>query len=248
MSAEKRGVKGKIKVTRDGPYVVTGAVPLEREIILSDNECIALRWGKGEKFPDKETYILCRCGRSKTMPYCDGAHVKSGFNGDETAGMKKYMEQAETTTGPGLVMTDVVKLCAIARFCYRDGDAWTLTENSGDPKAKETAIRETIDCPSGRIVAWDKKTGKPIEPAFDPSISVVEDPCKNVSGPLWVKGGVPVESADGMVYEIRNRVTLCRCGNSNNKPFCDGRHIAVCFKDGDKSFVAGVQTLKVPRS
>jgi len=235
MFAEKKGVKGKIKVTADGPYLVTGAIPLNREIIVSDDEGIALRWEKGEKFPDKETYVLCRCGRSKTMPYCDGAHVKSGFVGDETADMRKYMEQAETTTGPGLVLTDVVKLCAIARFCHRDGDAWALTENSGDPKAKETAIQETMDCPAGRIVAWDKKTGKPIEPAFEPSISVIEDPYKNVSGPLWVKGGVPIESADGTVYEIRNRVTLCRCGNSNNKPFCDGRHIAVCFKDGDKS-------------
>jgi CDGSH-type Zn-finger protein len=50
-----------------------------------------------------------------------------------------------------------------------------------------------------------------------------------------VKGGVPVESADGTVYEVRNRVTLCRCGKSTNKPFCDGTHIDVNFKDGDKT-------------
>jgi len=32
-------------------------------------------------------------------------------------------------------------------------------------------------------------------------------------------------SADGFVYEIRNRVTLCHCGYSGNKPFCDGSHM-----------------------
>jgi CDGSH-type Zn-finger protein len=35
-----------------------------------------------------------------------------------------------------------------------------------------------------------------------------------------------VISADGKAYEVRNRVTLCRCGSSNNKPFCDGSHAA----------------------
>src|SRR6266536_1245907 len=50
-------------------------------------------------------------------------------------------------------------------------------------------------------------------------------------GPLWVRGGVPVEAADGFEYEVRNRVTLCRCGYSKNKPFCDGSHVRTKFKD-----------------
>ena len=53
-----------------------------------------------------------------------------------------------------------------------------------------------------------------------------------VSGPLWVRGGVPVVSADGYEYEVRNRVTLCRCGSSENKPFCDGSHASIGFTDG----------------
>ncbi|MHB9155556.1 MAG: CDGSH iron-sulfur domain-containing protein [Endomicrobiales bacterium] len=223
-SLERLGEEQKIKVTKDGPYLVSGAVPLEKEFIVADSEGVPVRWEKGERFPDRQTYILCRCGRSKTMPYCDQTHVKTGFKGDETASNKKFMERAETITGPGLILNDVVKLCAIARFCYRAGDTWTLTERSADPKAKETAIQETFDCPSGRLVARDRKTGAPIEPSFSPSISVVEDPPHKVSGPLWVKGCIPVESADGTVYEVRNRVTLCRCGRSKNKPFCDGRH------------------------
>jgi len=49
---------------------------------------------------------------------------------------------------------------------------------------------------------------------------------------LWVRGGIPVTSANGFHYEVRNRVTLCRCGTSKNKPFCDGSHAAIKFKDG----------------
>ncbi|MGA7803617.1 CDGSH iron-sulfur domain-containing protein [Bradyrhizobium sp.] len=40
-----------------------------------------------------------------------------------------------------------------------------------------------------------------------------------------------VVSADGFEDEVRNRVTLCRCGQSQNKPFCDGTHAQTKFKD-----------------
>ncbi|AKB11853.1 Iron-binding zinc finger CDGSH type [Methanosarcina thermophila] len=70
----------------------------------------------------------------------------------------------------------------------------------------------------------DNATGKAIEPEFEKSI-VVESPPRYEQGPLWVRGGIPIESADGKLYEIRNRVTLCRCGKSKNKPLCDGSHI-----------------------
>jgi hypothetical protein len=57
-----------------------------------------------------------------------------------------------------------------------------------------------------------------------PSLGLIEDTARHVSGPIWVRGGVPVVSADGQPYEIRNRVALCRCGRSANKPFCNGSH------------------------
>jgi CDGSH-type Zn-finger protein len=216
----------KITILRNGPYLVTGGVPLVREYIISDDEGIAVRWEKGDAFPRQERYILCRCGRSQTMPYCDGTHARTGFDGTETAGRLAYREQAATFKGPGLVMTDAIKLCAIARFCERAGDAWTLVERSADPAARDTAFQEIRDCPSGRLAAWDKDSGAPREPVFAPSISVVEDRYKQCRGPLWVKGGIPVVSAAGTLYEVRNRVTLCRCGRSANMPFCDGKHIA----------------------
>jgi hypothetical protein len=80
------------------------------------------------------------------------------------------------------------------------------------------------------LVAWDKRAKQAFEPVFDPSIGLVEDPQMGVSGPIWVRGGIPVESADGTPYEVRNRLTLCRCGASNNKPFCDGTHASTGFK------------------
>ena len=70
----------------------------------------------------------------------------------------------------------------------------------------------------------DKQTGKVVEPKLAKSIVLIEDPAMGVSGPVWVRGGVPVESADGKTYHVRNRLTLCRCGKSKNKPFCDSSH------------------------
>jgi len=70
-----------------------------------------------------------------------------------------------------------------------------------------------------------------IEKKYNPSISITEDKPAGVSGPLWVKGNVEIESSNGKAYEKRNRVTLCRCGKSKNKPFCDGSHIAEGFKE-----------------
>jgi len=52
-----------------------------------------------------------------------------------------------------------------------------------------------------------------------------------ISSAIWVKGGIPIQSSKGFVYEIRNRVTLCRCGKSANKPFCDGTHVKIRFRD-----------------
>lgn len=169
------------------------------------------------------------------MPFCDGSHTRIEFDGTETALKKPYLEQADIYRGPGLVLTDAEKLCAIALFCHRGGDTWNLTERSGHKKARDMAIQESFDCPSGRLVTWDKKFKKPYEPYFQPSVGIVEDPVHHVSGPAWVKGNVRVESSDGSVYEARNRVTLCRCGKSLNKPFCDGKHIECGFDDGDES-------------
>jgi CDGSH-type Zn-finger protein len=219
----KRSRRYRIKVTTDGPYLVSGGVPLLRQRVRLDPDGKPHGWTKGRRYSIQGDYALCRCGRSPEMPFCDGTHVRVGFDGTETAADVPYLDQAEELEGPDLRLTDAEAFCTRAGFCRRAGGTWALTRRSADPEARETAIEEACDCPSGRLVAWDRD-GRPIEPAFEPSIVVVEESQPSKMGPLWVRGGIPVESSAGTVYEVRNRVTLCRCGRSANKPFCDGAH------------------------
>jgi len=227
--------RGRITLTKDGPYLVTGGLPLSKEIMVPDAKGDPVAWRTGECYPENETYALCRCGKSKNKPYCDGAHTREKFDGTETADGEGYLKKPDLTEGPELVLQDVEALCANARFCHPGGGIWALVEGSGDPEKSQQAVQEACDCPSGRLAIREKQGRKPIEPAHRPSICLIEDPGKGVSGPIWVRGGVPVVSCDGRQYAARNRVTLCRCGKSGNKPFCDGRHIRARFNDGDES-------------
>jgi hypothetical protein len=79
----------------------------------------------------------------------------------------------------------------------RAGDAWQLTQQSDDPNARETAIEEACDCPLGGVVTWDQD-GTAIEPDLEPSIGLVKDTQAGRMGPMWVPGGIPIESPDGL--------------------------------------------------
>jgi len=213
----------KIKILKNGPYMVSGSVPLIEEIMTTNEEGHVCQWSEGIKYPLKEKYTICRCGASKNKPFCDGTHIKINFDGTEIASKEDYMNKARKIEVKGFVLNDVWDLCDHSRFCLRGGGIRELLK-SEDPEDIELAIEEAKSCPSGRLVLWDKKTGQPVEPEFEPSIVLVNDPQKQCDGPVWVRGGIPIESTDGSTYEIRNRVTICRCGKSENKPFCDGRH------------------------
>jgi len=220
--------KGKIKILKDGPYFVTGNVHLSEKIIISKGK--ENKFIDGQEFPENEEYALCRCGKSKNAPFCDGSHVKIDFNGNEVALRSKYEDRAESLKGPNLDLLDDNR-CAFARFCHRnEGNVWELTEHSDKQGYREEAIKGASNCPSGRLVAMDK-TGKPIEHEYEQSIEIIQDPEKKASGGIFVKGNIPIESSDGHMYEIRNRVVLCRCGESSDKPFCDAKHIQVKFSD-----------------
>lgn len=222
--------KCRIEIKEDGPYLVSGNVPLEEKIITSGEN--GNEYTDGSHYPQMEHYALCRCGKSKSMPFCDGHHRTTGFDGKETASGESFLNQATIIEGPAITLTDVEELCAFARFCHLpSGSAWELTEGSDNPELKEGAIKAACDCPAGRLVAWDNQTGQPIEPDYQPSIVILQDPSRKCSGPIWVRGCIPIQSADGTIYEIRNRVTLCRCGQSDNKPFCDATHVTIEFDD-----------------
>ena len=226
----------KIVIAKDGPYLVTGNIPLKVQVITPNKEGFSWDWKDGEKFQSGKEYNLCRCGQSKNKPFCDNSHLKAKFDGKETATRRPYVRRAEVFDGPTLQLSDAEDLCAFARFCDAGGRIWGLTGQTDNPQAKKLVIREANHCPAGRLVAHDKKTGNEIEDDLDPAIGLVEDPALGVSGPLWVQGAIPIESADGTPYEIRNKVTLCRCGVSVNKPFCNGSHASIKFKDGIYDF------------
>ena len=91
--------------------------------------------------------------------------------------------------------------------------------------AKTEAIKNQVkQCPSGALRyymnAEDDKTSEILET----KVEVLEN------GPLLVYGTLKVVAKDGS-SEIKNKTTaFCRCGKSNNKPYCDGAHIKAEFK------------------
>lgn len=213
-----------IRVQKNGPYIVTGNIPLMPMTIECDGKGIPTQWVIGEKLQTPPTYALCRCGHSSNKPFCDGTHTKINFDGTETSKNTPFKEMAKTIDGPTLTLLDAESLCASARFCHRGGDIWDVIPKTDDPAWKQNAMANACDCPSGRLVLKDKKTGETVEPVLEKGIGFILDPAIGGNGPYWIRGGIPIFSADGKPYEVRNRVTLCRCGKSANKPFCDSSH------------------------
>lgn len=217
----------KIEILPNGPYIIKGLKRLIEETAERKNGLLTAVETK--EFEQQEEYHLCRCGGSKNKPFCDGTHAKIAFDGKETASKVPYLERAELQEGAELDLLDDER-CAFARFCHREkGDVWTLVEYSDDPENAREAIEGACACPSGRLTAVSNKAL--IEKEYEPIISVVQDPEKKVSGGLYVRGEFSLKGADGIVYEKRNRVALCRCGASRNKPFCDASHVSVNFND-----------------
>ncbi len=215
-----------IKITKGGPYLLYGSPPINEMIITpnENGENWTYRNGKAFDLEGQPCCALCRCGHSKNKPFCSGAHKHEEWEPEETALFEPLLDDAEAIEGPELILYDNETYCAFARFCDAKGRIWNIVQRAETPEQVELAKRESAHCPGGRLLIWDKKEKKMYEPDFEPSIGIIEDPGIRVSGPIWVRGGIRVESADGKSYEIRNRVTLCRCGASSNKPFCDGTH------------------------
>ena len=225
--------KFRIRVDAQGPYLVFGRPPLSQQFIVPDGDGASWNFQPGRNFPMKEEpTALCRCGHSKDKPYCDGEHLHAEWNPELTASEHPLLEDAEVFEGPTLSLSDNESYCAFARFCDARGRVWNLVGESDDPAAREATVWEANHCTGARLSAWDNQTQQPFEPRYEPSLGLIEDPAIRCSAALWVRGGIRIERPDGYVYEIRNRVALCRCGASSNKPYCDGTHASVKFRDG----------------
>jgi len=221
-----------IIIIKDGPYLLDAGVPIEIAEIETNDEGGSWSWSTIRSIPVEGPCALCRCGASSKKPFCDGTHQAISFDGTETSSREPFDKQVVVTSGPRMDLYDAASLCAFARFCDNAGSIWELIHRTHDPEIGEIVAHEASHCPSGRLVVYDSVTEGVIEPDFVPSIVLVEDPAQNCSGPIWARGGLRLVSADGGAYEVRNRMTLCRCGESSNKPFCDGQHADIRFVDG----------------
>jgi len=204
-------VRTTITPTPDGPYLV-------RDLKNLSNQ-------KGP-LDAKPTMALCRCGGSANKPFCDGTHAKNGFSSAKQEG--RLEDRRTSDEGEKITIHDNRSICAHSGRCT---DALPSVFRLGqepwiDPKgAGRERIMATIrTCPSGALsysVEGVEYQGDEGEPA----ILVSPD------GPYVVTGGPDLLDTILGDGASRNRFTLCRCGGSKNKPFCDGTHWHVGFID-----------------
>lgn len=195
----------------NGPYLIKGLSTLSNS--------------RGQAIPTQDTIALCRCGGSAKKPFCDGTHAKIGFDDSKKADRTK--DKSREYAGKAITIHDNRGLCAHAGECTdRLPSVWRMGVQPWiDPDgASVQAIIETIEaCPSGALsYTIDNEMHRDCE---NPTAIRLT---KN--GPYVVTGGIALEDVgfgDGASLE---HFTLCRCGASKNKPFCDGSHYDAGFE------------------
>ena len=213
--AEGAPAPRRISIRTNGPYLVAGVPLLDAD---------------GRTLETGSTFELCRCGRSATKPFCDETHDVIGFDGRETADRGEVRDRRRAFEGAEITIYDVRRLCAHAAVCTDNlpkvfdvtRPRW-IDPDAAPPGDLADVVRR---CPSGALAYAMGENPEPVEPHLEPGIR-----CSRGASYV-VTGGVELVGADGRPYERRERVTLCRCGASRNKPFCDGSHDDVDLADG----------------
>ncbi len=219
------GLPADIKAMTNGPYLVTNASML-------------LDW-LGQPLPVRPQLALCRCGGSKMKPLCDGSHAAIGFtDGKDPA---RVADRRDTYPGQQVTIYDNRGICQHSGFCtdriasvFRSGKEPFVTPSGG---RMDEIIRAVRDCPSGALSYGidDVEARAEVDHHHSrgPSIEVARD------GPYRVTGGIALTDSQGKA-EHRNKgasaehYALCRCGHSQNKPFCSGMHWYIQFPDPDR--------------
>ena len=216
----------RIVVQANGPYIVHGNVPLVRKSEVISEHGEPLTWKRDEVLQTGERYSLCRCGQSSAKPFCDQTHDDVDFDGSEVADTGNISAREVTYEGTRIFVKDDRSVCIHAGFCGdRVTNVWKMTQDSDDTQVRARIMSMIERCPSGALSYSLERDGGNVEPDLPVEIALTPD------GAIWVSGGIPVERADGQPFEVRNRVTLCRCGGSANKPLCDGSHKENGFSD-----------------
>lgn len=225
----------RIEVTENGPYIVHGNVKLVRKSDVVSEYGEPMTWQITEELESEEDTYLCRCGHSANKPYCDDSHLRVGFNGTERADTNTFEERKIVHDGStGIVIKRDYDICADAGFCgNRFKNIKNLAKETDEPIVRAQVMAMIERCPSGSYTYALSEYQPDIEPDLPVQVAVTTEMTSEgpIAGPLWVTGYIPVERSDGEPMETRNRVTLCRCGQSRNKPLCDGTHRAIHFQE-----------------
>lgn len=218
----------KIVVRSNGPYVVSGGVPLVSKTQVVSEYGEPLTWKKDGDIPTGEPYKLCRCGQSGCKPFCDGTHKNFPFDGTELAPISKTVERQETYPGSVCMLIRMdMSLCTSSGFCAnRMTSIAEMATRTEDTQVRAMAIAMVEHCPSGALTYTLKEGEADIEADLPQQIALTTEITSDgpIQGPLWVSGGISIIRSDGQLFETRNRVTLCNCGHSQIKPLCDGSH------------------------
>jgi CDGSH-type Zn-finger protein/truncated hemoglobin YjbI len=202
----QRRLPGGIQVSADGPYLVTNATSVYTHL--------------GERTEVRPQMALCRCGGSAMKPFCDGTHANIGFSGAKDP--TRVPDRRDTYVGEQVTIFDNRGICAHSGFCT---------------DRLVSAFHTARDCPSGALsFAIDGREAREYvdQAVREPAIEVSKD------GPYRVTGGLVLTDEDGdAVARVEGasleHYSLCRCGQSQNKPFCSGRHWYVGFRDPQPS-------------
>jgi CDGSH-type Zn-finger protein len=220
--------KPKIVPLPNGPYLLIS----DMEPKFVEN----LQNSKGESLSAIRGVSLCRCGASNNKPFCDGTHGKIGFSSENKEAVNEnhpmIKDKRKNYVGKRITIHDNRKICSHAAECVNNlSSVFKINArpwiNPDAAETKEEIIDTIRKCPSGALSY--SVDGIEYQDQNDrmPMITVSKD------GPYHVTGGINligdnIQWAEGSSKE---HYVLCRCGASNNKPFCDGMHRLINFKD-----------------
>lgn len=208
----------------------TKITPAENGPLIVENPP-NLTGATAQETSDKPRIALCRCGASANKPFCDGAHNAIGFDStpDHSRLRNTALEYSGTVEGVDVTVSYTPVLCTHAAQCQARAGAvfdphkrpWVQPENG--------SVAEIMDviaaCPSGalRVAIGDQS------PHHLTSGEVGIEVEKN--GPYHVTNATLEADFNGEGAS-RAKYSLCRCGLSKNKPFCDGTHHDAKWTDG----------------
>jgi CDGSH-type Zn-finger protein/truncated hemoglobin YjbI len=211
-----------IMTATNGPYLVTSVR--------------AARNPLGERLTLPPQLALCRCGGSSMKPLCDGTHASNGFT--DAKDPDRVPDRRDTYPGQQVTIFDNRGICQHSGLCtdrlpaaFRTDQEPFVAPSGG---RMDEIVRAVRDCPSGALsLAFDGDEARSLADwhgTRERAIQVTQD------GPYRVTGGIPLADASGAdvpraAGSSREHYALCRCGHSQNKPFCSGMHWYVGFRD-----------------